>query len=186
MPIKGRKHVLRRTSASYLELTSCCYEHFTIKSSMREHPFLSVSSYQWECVRFQRTAAALDMPEHQIARLCLCVHVYSQINTAQHTSNMGFGGRQTATFHSIHNTFYRTLSAHETHENGWVGVDALKFVTDTDCCFIFCWYLFLQREHLRFCIRNLTDALNRWEYSSHSLSTFEIIVTSQALPLLLY
>lgn len=88
----------------------------------REYLFQSIALFQWKCVRFQRTAAALDLPEHQIAPLCLCVHVSSQINTAQHTS-VWVWGRQSATFHSILNSLYLTLPAHETltTQSVWMG-----------------------------------------------------------------
>lgn len=91
----------------------CHYEHFTIESSVREHLFQSRALFQWKCVRFQRTAAGLDLPEDQIALLCSSVHLCSKINTAQHTS-IWVWGRQSATYHSILNSLYHTLTAHNT------------------------------------------------------------------------
>lgn len=81
-------------------------------------------------------------------------------------------GRQTATFHSILNSLYCTLTAHETHENGWVGVNASKFVTLRAVASFSAGTYFSTPEQLRFCIRNVTVALNRSECSFHSLSTF--------------
>ena len=102
--------------------------------------FQSTASFRWKCVRFQRTTAALDLPERQIAPLCLCVCVCSQINTAQHTSIWGFsffgGGLwgETECYISLHSQLFtsHSRSTWDSYEslsvNGRVGVNAWKFV----------------------------------------------------------
>ena len=104
--------------------------------------FQSTASFRWKCVRFQRTTAALDLPGHQIAPLCLCVCVYSQINTAQHTSICFFwgglvGGRDRVLHFTPFSTLYIALSQHmrllRTAECEWEsGCERIKI-----CCFIF-------------------------------------------------
>lgn len=112
---------------------SCClisvararhYEHFT------EYLFQSIAVFQWKCVRFQRTAVAVDLPEDQIASLCLCIHLYLQINAAQQTSVWVLGGDKVLHF-TLFSTLYITLSQHETFKpvSEWVSENASKFVT---------------------------------------------------------
>lgn len=50
-----------------------------------EHLFQSVASFEWKRVRFQRTEAALDVPEPHIASIRLHVRLHWRINRARHT-----------------------------------------------------------------------------------------------------
>lgn len=116
----------------------CCYKRFTIKSSMRGYLFQAISSFQWKCVRFQRTAAALDMPQHQIALLRLCVCVYLQINTGRHTSLCVWG--ETKCYISLYSQLFVLHSRSTWDSCEWVsGCKCIKICDITDCCFIFCW-----------------------------------------------
>lgn len=74
-------------------------------------------------------ATAVDCPSSLVCS-CLLADQYSSAHFY-----MGLG-RQSAAYHSILNSLYCTLAAHETHVNGCVGVDAWKFVTlRTDASF---------------------------------------------------
>lgn len=57
---------------------------------------------------------------------------------------VGVGGlcRQSATFHSILNSLYGTLAAHEAHANGRVGVNASRLVALRIVAFPFFFLLF--------------------------------------------
>lgn len=68
--------------------------------------------------------------------------------------------RQSATFHSILNSLYGNLAAHEAHVNGRVGVNASRLVALRIVAFVFfsfflAWWRAVpppRREQLRLCV----------------------------------
>lgn len=109
---------------------ACCYERFNVKIQHERVPFLRLYP------RFSGSASGFKEP--QLLLIChstrlpffACAFVSTCRSIQPGTLLYGFwGGRQSATFHSILNSLYCTLAAHETHVNGWVGVNASKFAT---------------------------------------------------------
>lgn len=125
--MKEGNHLLGCVSPSYL--VHCCQIQLErlpfsdyILVSVEVRPVSKNCCCSWY-------ATAVDCPSLLVCS-CLLADQYSSAHFY-----MGLG-RQSAAYHSILNSLYCTLAAHEAHVNGCVGVDAWKFVTlRTDASF---------------------------------------------------
>lgn len=110
---------------------ACCYERFTVKIQHERVPFLGLYP------RFSGSASGFKEP--QLLLIChstrlpffACAFVSTCRSIQPGTLLYGFGGGGDKVLHfTLFSTLCIALSqAHETHVNGWVGVNASKFAT---------------------------------------------------------